>query len=154
MALEEEVESYNLNHAARGGKASVQVYDAGDAGSADESSDSDADFQFKKPSKKKKKITTTEPLIITACTPLMSRVHQSVQQAREIVFCDSTSCLEKYNCSLFIISTSSPAGGLPLGVAITSDEKKNTIIKALQSLLGVLSPASILWKQRATTCHD
>ena len=55
-----------------------------------------------------------------------------------MIFCDSTSCLEKYNCSLFIISTSSSAGGLPLGVAITSDEKQTTVKAALQSLLKVL----------------
>ena len=82
------------------------------------------------------------PLIITACTPLMSRVHKNVKQAREMIFCDSTSCLEKYNCSQFIFSTSSPCRGLLLGVAITSDEKESTIKKALQLLLKVLPEGS------------
>ena len=77
------------------------------------------------------------PLIITVCIPLMSRVHKNIQQAREMIFCDSTSCLEKYNCCLFVFSTSSPCGGLPLRVAITSDEKERTIKKALQWLLKV-----------------
>lgn len=141
-SLIQEVELYNSNHKNEGGKANIQVYDAG---SGEESSDTDTDFKPKKP--KKKKMSTTKPLIITACTPLMARVHQNVQQAGELIFCDSTSCLEKYNCSLFILSTSSPAGGLPLGVAITSDEKKNTIKKALQLLLGVLPQGAFYGKK-------
>lgn len=130
----QEIELYNLNYACRGGRANVQVYDAG---SADESSDTDADF---KP--KKAKISKFEPLIITACTPLMSRVHKNEKQAGEMIFCDSTSCLEKYNCSLFIISASSLAGQLPLGIAITSDEKLATVKKSLQLLLEVLPEGS------------
>ena len=99
---------YNITNTASGGKAYVQVYDTGNT----DETDSDTDNQPPKP--KRKKISSSIPLIITACTPLMSRVHKNVKQAREMIFCDSTSCLEKYNCSLFIFSTSSPCGGLPL----------------------------------------
>ena len=79
-----------------------------------------------------------KPLLLVACTPLMSRVHEIIQQSGEMIFCDSTSCLEKYNCSLFILSTSSPAGGLPLAVAITSDEKQDTIQRAMQMIKEVV----------------
>ena len=68
----------------------------------------------------------------------MARVHEMIQQSAEMIFCDSTSCLEKYNCSLFILSTSSPAGGLPLAVAITSDEKQDTIKRAMEMVNLVL----------------
>ena len=85
-----------------------------------------------------KKRTCSQPLIITTCTPLMARVHKNVKQSGEMIFCDSTSCLKKYNCSLFVFSTSSTAGGLPLGVAITSDEKECTVFNALKLLLEVL----------------
>ena len=39
---------------------------------------------------------------------------------------------------MFVFSTSSTAGGLPLGVAITSDEKESTVFNALKLLLQVL----------------
>ena len=35
-------------------------------------------------------------MIIAVCTPLMARVHQNVQQAGEMVFCDATS-LDRLN---------------------------------------------------------
>ena len=41
------------------------------------------------------------------------------------------------HCLLFFL-TSSTAGGLPLGLAITSDEKESTVFNALKLLLEVL----------------
>ena len=139
-SLTEEIKMYNQANANSGGKAYVQVYDVG----SDEETESDSDF-IKPPKTKQKKLVKkrhSQPLIITACTPLMARVHENIQQSGEMIFCDSTSCLEKYNCSLFIISTSSSAGGLPLGVTITSDEKQLTIKAAFQQLLQVVPKAS------------
>ena len=85
-----------MNNAFSGGKASVQIFEA-DTGSTDET-DSETDYQ--QPTRPKKKRVTkrrsAQPLIIAACTPLMARVHKNIQQAGEMVFCDSTSCLEKY----------------------------------------------------------
>ncbi len=68
----------------------------------------------------------------------MARVHQHIQQAGEMVFCDATSSLDRLNSSLFIISTSSAAGGLPLGVMITSDEQEDTVRQGLQLLQNVV----------------
>ena len=78
-----------------------------------------------------------KPMIVTVCTPLMSRVHEHIQQAGEMVFCDATSTLDRFNTSLFVLSTSHPAGGLPLGVMITSDEQEETIVQGLSQLLNV-----------------
>jgi hypothetical protein len=139
--LTEEIHKYNSSNADSGGKASVQVFDRGGDSSAETETDSDTDIQPKK-TKRKKFSKQCQPLIITACTPVMARVHRKIKQAGEMIFCDSTSCLEKYNCSLFILSTSSPAGGLPLGVAITSDEKETTVKNALKSLLKILPEGS------------
>ena len=61
----------------------------------------------------------------------MCRVHQYVQQAQEMVFCDSTSSLDRFNTSLFVISTANAIGGLSLGVIITSDEEQETISQGL-----------------------
>lgn len=70
-------------------------------------------------------------MIIAICTPLMSRVHKYIKQAGEMVFCDSTSTLDRFNTSLFILSTSHPSGGMPLAAMITSDEQEETISQGL-----------------------
>ena len=60
-----------------------------------------------------------QPLILAICTPLMAQVHKHIQQAKELVFIDSSS-FEDFNNPMFILSRSSAAGGLPLGIVITS----------------------------------
>lgn len=100
-------------------------------------SDDDSDSEsIKEPLKKQKK--RSQPMVIAICTPLMCRVHQNVQQSGEMVFCDATSSLDRFNTSMFIISTSTAVGGLPLGVIITSDEEQDTIAQGLQLLKDVL----------------
>ena len=79
-----------------------------------ESSDNESDQESKV--KQSKTTKHSVPLIISICTPLMSRVHRHVQQSRELIFCDSTSSLDRFNVSLFVLSTAHPAGGLHLGV--------------------------------------
>ena len=80
----------------------------------------------------------TTPLIFALCSPLMSRAYQFVQQSGDIVFCDAMSSLDRYNTSLFLLSTTTPAGAVPLSAILTSDEKETTIehsMKMLKSLL-------------------
>jgi len=64
----------------------------------------------------------------------MSRVHQFTQQAGEIIFCDSTSTLDHFYTSLFVLLTSHPCGGLPLGAFIVLDEQEETIVQGLKLL--------------------
>ena len=66
------------------------------------------------------KVLKLAGLVIVICTPLMCRVHQYVQQAQEIVFCDSTSSLDRFNNFLFVISTANAIGGLPLSLLMKS----------------------------------
>ena len=99
---------------------------------------SDSDNPPRKKRKKHKRKKREKPMIIAICTPLMSRVHKCIKQAEEVVFCDSTSTLDRFNTSLFILSTSHPTGGIPLAVMITSDEQEETLLHGLSMLKGVL----------------
>ena len=69
-------------------------------------------------------------------------------QSAEMVFCDSTASLDRYNTSLFILSTAHPAGGLPLGVVLSSDEKEETITKGFQMLTETLPSNSFYNKEQ------
>ena len=80
--------------------------------------------------------------MLAICTPLMARVHEHVTQAGELMFVDSSASLDDFNNPMFILSTSSAAGGLPLGVVITSGESSNIIFDAMTALKG-LFPKSL-----------
>ncbi|XP_066923705.1 uncharacterized protein [Clytia hemisphaerica] len=77
-------------------------------------------------------------LILAILTPLMIRVHRMVRESSEIVFIDSTSNLDEHNLRFFLLVTHSVAGALPLGIIITSDEREETIVKALTLYKGIL----------------
>ena len=83
-----------------------------------------------------------QPLILAICTPLMSRVHQHVYQSKELVFVDASSSFEDFNNPLFVMSTSSAAGGLPLGIIITSAESANVIHKGMTTLTELFPESS------------
>jgi len=136
--LEAEVTDYNDKYSCQGGKALLQKFEKFSDSSEVSDDDSDTENCVSPPKVKRRKMDKGKPSVLVACTPLMARVHETIQQSGEMVFCDSTSCLEKYNCSLFILSISSPAGGLPLAVAITSDEKQDTIQRAMEMIKEVV----------------
>ena len=85
-------------------------------------------------------------LILAICTPLMSRVHRYIQQSGELVFIDSSSSFDDYNNPMFVISTSSSAGGLPLGVVVTSGESSSTINSAMNHLKCIFPKGSFYGK--------
>ena len=58
----------------------------------------------------------------------MAGVHTHIQQAKELVFVDSSSSFEDFNNPMFVLSTSSASGGLPLGIVITSGESANMTV--------------------------
>lgn len=78
------------------------------------------------------------PFILAVCTPLMSRVHKYVPQAGELVYCDATSGLDGTNSAMYVLSCSNVAGGIPLGVVVTSSETSVTLSRALQELQAVM----------------
>ncbi len=130
--LQHEVDQYNEKFASLGGKALLQWYEANDS---DQEADSDSESNK---TKKKKREISDKPLILVILSPLMSRAHKEIQQASEIVFCDSTASLDRFNTSVFILSTASAASGIPLAVILTSDERETTIHKAFDLLKEVL----------------
>ena len=95
--LEKRIEGYNSENKDRGGKAALQRFEAGMG----------------------KGKTSDTPLALPICTPIMARVHSMMQQSAEKVFCDSTEGLHRYNNPLLLLSTSTQAGGVPLGFVVT-----------------------------------
>ena len=102
-----------------GGKAILQRFYKSDKAKGQHESDNEGDEQ---------------PLILAICTPLMSRVHQHIYQSKELVFVDASSSFEDFNNPLFVMSTSSAAGGLPLGIVVTSAESADVIHKGMTTL--------------------
>ena len=131
--LDEMIENYNKSS---GGKIVMQKYATEMYDEKAKVSESDVNDENEPPHKKRKSVPS--PLNVAICTPLMARVHENIPQAGEIAFIDSTSSLDRYNLSMFVISTSHSGGGLPLGVLITSDEKSPTLEASLASLCGIL----------------
>ena len=133
--LETEISTYNDANCSNGGKAIMQIF-KGVSDSSESELESENDDLPKK--KRKKKMKREQPLVVAVCTPLMSRIHQYIQQSSEMIFCDSTSSLDRFNSSLFVLSTSHSTGGLPLSVMITSDEQEDTIQQGLEMVKQVL----------------
>ena len=64
----------------------------------------------------------------------MSRVHENIQQSKELIFVDSFSSFDDFNNPMFVVSASSAAGGLPLGVVVTSGESSSIVYQAMCAL--------------------
>ena len=84
------------------------------------------------------KSAVEQPLVLAIVTPLMARVHMHIQQSKEIVFIDSTASLDRFSSQTFIVSTASPAGGIPLGVVVTSSENTVTLTEAFKQLREIM----------------
>ena len=59
---------------------------------------------------------------------------KTFRKQEKCFLCDSTSSLDRFNTSVFIISTSTPTSAVPLGVLIPSDEQLSTIKQGLEML--------------------
>lgn len=73
--------------------------------------------------------------VLLSCQEHMSRY---ICQAGELVFCDSSSSMDRFNTSVFILSTHSVSSGIPLGVILTSDEREQTVLTGLELLKSVI----------------
>ena len=138
--LRHEVDLYNEKNQSLGGKALLQWYVRNNCDNESGSSGSDCE-EIPRPKKKKQEIPQ-KPMILAIVTPLMARAHQHIQQASEIVFCDSTASLDRFNTSVFIISTSTTASGVPLAVILTSDEREQTIYAAFELVKQILTTSA------------
>lgn len=97
-----------------------------------------SDDEAAAPPRKKLKYQTFKkeiPMSVVICTPLMARVHEQVPQAAEMMYVDSSSSMDRYNLSVFLLSTSHSGGALPLGAMIVSDESTPLYKTAFHSCL-------------------
>ena len=80
------------------------------------------------PIKKRRKVENghSKPLILVACTPLKACAHEMIWQSGEMIFCDSKIIIVL--CSFY----QPVARGVPLAVAITSDEKQGPIKRVME----------------------
>ena len=109
--LEEIVDDYNKNNADKGGKCYLQRVNGNGPDKQD--------------------------LILSICTPLMSRVHET-RQAGEMAFMDSSGSLDRYNNPVFFMCTHHPCGALPLGVWVTSSQSQPCLENCLEKLKFIL----------------
>ena len=123
--LEEAIKEYNEKHKLQGGKAHIQRFERKTNIKSESWDDKPGDC-------------TDTPLVLAVCTPLMTRAHEMLRQAGELIFCDSTASLDRHNCPTFIMSTSSSGGGIPLGVVITSGESEDVLAEAFSHLRSVM----------------
>ncbi len=56
-------------------------------------------------------------------------------QSKELVFIDASSSFEDFNNPMFVVYTSSAAGGLPLGIVVTSAENAIVIYQGMTKLI-------------------
>ena len=85
------------------------------------------------------KLTTSaagSPLV-AICSPLMKRVH-TTRRSGELCFIDSSGCMDRENCRVFLLLTHSCAGGLPLGIILSQSEDEDTIAEGLELLKELL----------------
>ena len=78
--------------------------------------------------------SSNEDHCIAICTPLMKRVHQRVIQSSELVFVDSSGSLDTSNYRVFMLMTNCSAGGLPLGIFVTTSESESVLVSGLELL--------------------
>ncbi|XP_028439323.1 uncharacterized protein LOC114559089 [Perca flavescens] len=80
--------------------------------------------------------------LVAICTPVMQRVHTRVQQSGEMVFVDSSGNCNRKTPRLLLFVSPSAAGGLPLGVLITTSESAATLSAGMALLKRLLPPAA------------
>ena len=105
------MDKYNAKHSELNGRDILQWYEAQtQVLPTDENSDDETSTPPPPPQKKKtKRELTNKPLILAICTPLMAQAHEHVCQAGELLFCDSTSSMDRFNTSVFVLSTHATA---------------------------------------------
>ena len=100
--LDEYIKEYNLCHKEEGGCIMMKRYSAPHTESQAEISSDEEVIAPKRKKQKLQKHTKEKPLLVTICMPLMARVHQGIPQAGEMMFVDSTACIDRYNLSIYV----------------------------------------------------
>ena len=80
-------------------------------------------------------------MILTVYTPITctrSHTRMYVQRSSNIMFGNSTAALDRHNSSVFLFSTATPIGALPLAAVVTSNEQEESITQAMEMLKSIL----------------
>lgn len=77
-------------------------------------------------------------LVVALVTPLMKRCHRELIQSGRLAFID-TDKVDYLRCRVYLLLTHSVAGGLPLGVLITSSDCATVVLQALRLFINLLS---------------
>jgi len=85
--------------------------------------------------------------IVSICTPLMARAHQHFRESGELVFLDSSGNMDRHCNRVFLLMTHSNAGGIPLGIGITTSEREDCITAMLQLLKEVCPTTGFYGRQ-------
>ena len=124
--LEHEIHLYNEKWKDHGGCAKLQPFksssleDVVSGNDTDKENDNDSDVSIPKPKHQKRQCS--QLFVLALCTPQMARAHASQYIAMPPLH---------QIAALFILPTSHPAGGIPLAVQMTSDEKLSIIYSGL-----------------------
>ena len=76
--------------------------------------------------------------VIAVCSAFMQRVH-TLPTAGQTCFLDSSGNVDRYNCRVFLVMIDSVAGGLPVGVLITTSESEAVVTAALEEYKKLIS---------------
>ncbi|XP_022103577.1 uncharacterized protein LOC110986198 [Acanthaster planci] len=93
------------------------------------------------------KHTEDSQTVVAICTPLMKRVHTMVEQSGEMIFFESSGKCHRHNSRIFVLLTHSSAGGLPLGVLLTSSESQPTITAGIELLKSILPDSAFFGRE-------
>lgn len=88
------------------------------------------------------KIVGERNAAIAICTPLMHHVYSSIKHSGELVFIDASGNMDRQGCRVFLLLTHCCAGGVPLGVLVTTSESTETVTEALHLYNSLLSDDS------------
>ena len=88
--------------------------------------------------------------IVAAVTGLMERAH-ALPEAGRVVFVDASGNMDRRGLRVFLLMTWSHAGGLPLGVVVTSSEAETTVAKGLAMLKGIF-PEGMYSTEQSASC--
>ncbi|XP_034253910.1 uncharacterized protein LOC117652856 isoform X2 [Thrips palmi] len=75
-----------------------------------------------------------DDIVVVICSPLMKRVHELLKSSSEVVIMDFSGNMDRYDTRVGFLIAPSLAGGLPLGIIMTSAESEALITKGLQML--------------------
>ena len=88
-------------------------------------------------------VSTSTGFVAVLITEFMMRVHEHLPSSSEVVFIDTTSHVDSTNCALTILVCDSPAGGMPLGVIITSTQTKEDYLQGQYVIKGNICTLNI-----------